>query len=28
MDDIDLHWMKLIVGFERDVIQRDQLNAG
>ena len=28
MDDLDLHWMKLIVGFERDVIQRDQLNAG
>ena len=28
MDDLDLHWIKLIVGFDRDVIQRDQLNAG
>ena len=28
MDDLDLHWMKLIVGFDQNVIQRDQLNAG
>ncbi len=28
MDDHDLHWIKLIVGFDRDVIRRDQLNAG
>ena len=28
MDDTDLHWLKLIVGFDRDVVQKNQLNAG